>query len=1034
MISRDPGPFLRPLKWSVVIFVILGLLMGQLALLGDSQRWALRFLIVLFAAYWYYVTQYHFPHYWMSTRIVYANIICTCAVIAIYSFLVNEIDLSVLYVLVIIFTAISWDRRAALFAATLASVLSIAVTLSHDLTSLLEIGHLLNPSVFFISALLVSQVTDGLTRLGKSAAAEAEKQRNQIKRRNDELEGLTEISKAFESMDDAAAAFRSLTERIAKLLEAEMCILARFDPKTDRLYGVAPGFGLTDQQIEHFQYQVDNSIDIFWSLDQGDYLIVNDPVQLPPSLATFVQSFNARQVLGVRMTWHGERIGMIFLANRIDGRPFQLEDARLLTILASQATVVVENTRLYREAQTNLIDITRLYAISAELAVISDADEIPKRVVQIIAEALNSPSAAIALLNESSGLLEYAATLGIPEEVIQAPLRANGVGMGVVRSGQPRFIEDLLATDEVSSATRAWGYRAVACLPIQRGRHASGALYVHYAEPHLFTPTEKNMLTIFADQVAVTLQNAKLKRAAQRHSTEMAALANLSHSLAETMDLEAMFRVFEQQVRANIPAADAGTLLIYDRQSETLIPRASFGFDSEIMKLMVMHSGESIAGKTFQTNQPMLLNGPDAVGEARRTMHPDNLALLTAAVPWNTTTQSVVCAPIGAGGETFGAIVLDNSKSPEGFTQDDLDFLVAMADRFALALRNAQLLEREQRRAKQLELVNELGHRVTSILDMDELARTLVHLISDKFGYRYVHLFINEPSKEETILRAGVGSTVIKLVPGQFVLRFDEGIVGWTAAHGEAVLANDVLREPRFMYHPAIAETRSEIAVPLVAGARIIGALDIQSEQLNAFDSTDVATLETLAGQIAVALDNAQLYGEVQEQARHDSLTQVYNHGYFLQRLNEEIEQAQRESKPLSLIMLDVDHFKEYNDTYGHIVGDQVLSKIVQVIRAHVHTSDLVGRWGGEEFCIALPTTEADSASNIAQRIRQTLAETRIVQKDGTLIPPPTVSQGIAIFPVHAQDGAMLIDLADAALYRAKKHGRDQISVADAKR
>jgi diguanylate cyclase (GGDEF)-like protein len=288
--------------------------------------------------------------------------------------------------------------------------------------------------------------------------------------------------------------------------------------------------------------------------------------------------------------------------------------------------------------------------------------------------------------------------------------------------------------------------------------------------------------------------------------------------------------------------------------------------------------------------------------------------------------------------------------------------------------------------------------------------------------------------KEETILRAGVGSTAIKLVPGQFALRFNEGIVGWTAAQGETVLANDVTREPRFMYHPAIAETRSEIAVPLVVGARIIGALDIQSEQLNAFDSTDVATLETLAGQIAVALDNARLYGEMQEQARHDSLTQVYTHGYFLERLNEGIDRAQRESKPLSLIMLDVDHFKVYNDTYGHVVGDRVLSKIVQAIRAHVKHTDLVGRWGGEEFCIALLETDAASASYIAERVRQTLAETRIVQKDGTLIPPPTVSQGIAVFPVHARDGAMLVDLADAALYRAKKYGRDQISVADAKK
>ena len=1030
MIRKDPGPFLRPLRWTIVIFVILGLLLGQLAPQSDAQRWGLHFLIVLFGLYWFYVIQFYFPRYWMRRGIITLNIVVTSVVIAIYNYLVPQIDLSLLYILVIIFTAISWDRRAALFAAALASMLTIGVGLSRPLPTLTEIGLVLDPSVFFIAAFLVSQMTEGLTALWSAATREAEQQRNEIKRRNDDLEGLSEVSQTFENLDDVTAAFRLLTERIAHLLQAEICILARFDPTTGRLYGTAPGFGLSDEQVEHFQIQVDAALDSFWNPSQSDYMMVDDPGQLPPSLAALARSYHMRQLLAVRMTWRGVRIGVILLANRKDGQPFKIEEARLLTILAGQATMVVENARLYQETQTNLMDLTRLYAISAELTATSDLDLVPERVVQVIAEALNSPSAAIALLNESSGQLQYAATSGIPAEAARTPLRMDGVGMGVVRSGQPHFIEDLQTADEVSSGVRAWGYRAVACLPIQRGRSTLGALFVQYAEPHRFTPNEKNMLTIFAGQVAITLQNARLLRAEQRRSREAATLAKLSRSLAETMDLEEMFRVFEQQVRANISAADAGALLIYDPQSEILAPRASFCYDPEVIRMLALHPGESIAGKTFQTNQPILLSGADLVKQARRTLRPDNLALLTAAIPWNSATESLICAPVRAGGETIGAAVLENIVSPEGFVQDDLDLLVAMTDRIALALRNAQLFAREQRRAKQLALVNELGHRVTSILDMDELALTLVRLIRDKFGYRYVHLFMNDPSRRETLLRAGIGSPETKLVPGVFALKFDEGIVGWTAAHGKTIWANDVMKEPHFMYHPAVSETRAEIAVPLQAGSRIVGALDIQSEQINAFDSTDVATLETLAGQIAVALDNARLYGEMQEQARHDSLTQVYNHGYFLERLNEEIERAQRESKSLSLIMLDVDHFKVYNDTYGHVMGDRVLSIIAQAIRAHVHATDLVGRWGGEEFCIALLDTDGPGASYIASRIRRTLAETRIERSDGAQIPPPTISQGIATFPEHGRDGAVLIDLADAALYRAKKLGRDQVSVA----
>jgi len=871
---------------------------------------------------------------------------------------------------------------------------------------------------------------NGLTKLWKTVTAEAEQQRSELKRRNDELEGLSEISKTFENLDDVAAAFRLLTERIARLLEAQICMLARYDPKAERLYGMPPGFGLTDQQIEQFQYQIDSSIDAFWGPGQGDYLIIEDPAQLPPPLAAYACSLDVHQVLAVRMTWRGDRIGTIFLANRIDGRPFRVEDARLLNILASQAAVIVENARLYQEVQASLRDVTRLYAVSAQLAIRSSCAEISQRAVQTIAEALNAPSAIIARLNESTGLLEYAATLGVPAEALKAPFGANGVGMTVLRAGEPCFIEDVQTAGDISSVTRGWGYRALACLSLRHGSKGVGVLFVNYAEPHTFTPTERNMLAIFADQTAIALENAQHLSAEQRRSMELDVLANLSRSLAETMDLEEIFRVFEQQIRPKMPAADAGALLIYDPQSGSLIPRASFGYDREVLQMMALRPGESIVGRVFQTNQPMLVSGRDSVREGRRTMRLDNQALLAAASMWSIVPQSIICAPMRASGETLGVMVLDNSKSPEAFTQDDLEFLAAMADRIALAIRNAHLFAREQRRASQLAMVNDLGHRVTAILDMDELGQTLTHLIRDKFGYRYVHLFISDPVKREAVLRAGAGSAVGVLIADQLTLKFDQGIIGWTAAHGQTVIANDVSREPRFVFHPALAETHAEIAVPLAVGGRIIGVLDIQSEQINAFDPSDVTTLETLAGQVAIAIDNARLYGEMQEQARRDSLTQVYNHGYFLERLSEEIERARSESRPLSLIMLDVDYFKEYNDAYGHVRGDAVLSRIVQAIHAHVHQTDLVGRWGGEEFGIALLGTDTADTLYVAQRIRQTLEEMRIEKKDGSLIPPPTISQGLASFPAHAPDAATLIDLADAALYRAKARGRDQVCVA----
>jgi diguanylate cyclase (GGDEF)-like protein len=165
----------------------------------------------------------------------------------------------------------------------------------------------------------------------------------------------------------------------------------------------------------------------------------------------------------------------------------------------------------------------------------------------------------------------------------------------------------------------------------------------------------------------------------------------------------------------------------------------------------------------------------------------------------------------------------------------------------------------------------------------------------------------------------------------------------------------------------------------------------------------------------------------VEEQARLDSLTGVYNHGYFLRRLSEQAEESLQANIPLSLIMLDIDYFKQYNDTYGHLVGDEVLNTLCTSIKQHIKQNDAVGRWGGEEFIVFLDNATGDQAVQVAKRIGETMATLHVDDRDGKAIPVPTFSQGIAVFPEEADDIYRLIDLADRRLYIAKVRGRNQI-------
>jgi diguanylate cyclase (GGDEF)-like protein len=218
----------------------------------------------------------------------------------------------------------------------------------------------------------------------------------------------------------------------------------------------------------------------------------------------------------------------------------------------------------------------------------------------------------------------------------------------------------------------------------------------------------------------------------------------------------------------------------------------------------------------------------------------------------------------------------------------------------------------------------------------------------------------------------------------------------------------------------------SWMGVPLKA-VNVTGVMALASYKPNAFDIVDMELLSSLAQHVTLGLDNTIRHAQVEEQARLDSLTGVYNHAYFLQRLTGQAEEALQTNTSLSLIMLDIDFFKQYNDTHGHLVGDKILNALCTAIKNNIKQIDSVGRWGGEEFIISLVKANGDQAIQIANRIGETLLGLRVEDRDQKTVAVPTVSQGIAVFPLEENDIYRLIDLADRRLYVAKARGRNQI-------
>ncbi|MDP2232719.1 MAG: GGDEF domain-containing protein, partial [Actinomycetota bacterium] len=226
-------------------------------------------------------------------------------------------------------------------------------------------------------------------------------------------------------------------------------------------------------------------------------------------------------------------------------------------------------------------------------------------------------------------------------------------------------------------------------------------------------------------------------------------------------------------------------------------------------------------------------------------------------------------------------------------------------------------------------------------------------------------------------------------------------------------------------------DVRSQAAVQLRAGDHVIGVMVIASADYRELTPVELERLQVIGNQSSLSLQNALLHGELERLSVTDRLTELYNHGYFQQRLEEEFGRAVRFNHDLALIMLDIDDFKEFNDTYGHPRGDKVLQAVSEIIRSNLREMDVAARYGGEEFVVVLPETDAQGAWAVAERIRASVAEFEFVGAEAMASIHKSVSVGVAVFPTHASSAARLIEAADMVMYAAKRDGKNRVMVAE---
>lgn len=460
--------------------------------------------------------------------------------------------------------------------------------------------------------------------------------------------------------------------------------------------------------------------------------------------------------------------------------------------------------------------------------------------------------------------------------------------------------------------------------------------------------------------------------------------------------------------------ADGCFMTLWDANTEHTIPLAAYGFENrDYTQVKFSHDKRTFTKSVLEEMRTLIIEDTSVTPYADQS------------IIQNFPSKSVLALPLIAENKKLGAVLLTFNKI-HLFTTEEIMMGEQAANLIALALEKYQAMDETKRRAETSETLRRAGLAVAEQLEMDQtVARTLDQL---KGVVPYASASVQMLDGEDLVIVGGQGWANPQDVIG---IRFP--------VHGDN--PNRVVIETGKPYYlpdagkvydafnrPPHDHIHSWLGVPLIVQGRIIGLLAIDGSKPNDFDEAMKEIASQFANQVAVTLENARIHRETQTQAITDPLTGVYNRRGLFQLGEFEFQRARRINRPFSVLMFDIDHFKKVNDRFGHAVGDQVLHQLAQRCMKNSRATDLVGRYGGEEFVMLLTETNLHAAHTIAERLRHGIMKTNFLTDSGGI----TITTSIGVCEAKPSESLnALIERADAALYQAKNSGRNRVVVVE---
>jgi diguanylate cyclase (GGDEF)-like protein len=536
-----------------------------------------------------------------------------------------------------------------------------------------------------------------------------------------------------------------------------------------------------------------------------------------------------------------------------------------------------------------------------------------------------------------------------------------------------------------------------------RDRNFGVVLFPH-PNRSMFGPSQVRLLLGLAMQIGMTLENHIALQETQRRTREYELMTQMGQVISSHLDADQVLQAIHREIGLLV---DTHTFYIAFADDSELRFELEV-IEGEVQPKRSRKLGNGLSEYVIRTGQPLLV---------QNDMEQIRQRIGATFVPGRPA-KSFCGVPIFMQGKSVGIMAALNYERESVYSERDVELLQTAAGQVAVAVENAHLFEEQQRRARYLGFLNSVSKTAISSQDSEQMLDEIVTEIQRNFLLDHISIGVLDYSTKEIEIKAEAGTSTAlnKRIP------LGAGIMGKVARTNEVTL----LQKAEAHLNGVLPDAHSVLCVPLNYGETQLGVLNIESRKEHAFPEQDVLILRTLADLIAAALHNVFVFQKMQQQSITDGLTGIKTRRFFLEAVQGEWKRASRSGRPFSVVMIDLDKFKEVNDSMGHLEGDLVLARVGRVLEQKCRQSNVVARYGGDEFVILMPETGIEQAQILSERLRLWLATDPMLNEKHI-----SGSFGVASFPLHGSTVEDIMRVADAGMYVSKHAGGNRVSTAE---